>query len=152
MLMLNPQLDVSSEHDQMHMYPTQMDVLLSMIDAIEEGVLAVTPNSEALGCNQQFLDIWQIPSELATDNVAMMKNVLERLEHPDQFVEQSLAINRDPEARFRDEVRLKDGRLIERTTRPVCIRHKLIHRIWCFRDITVQRQIEELLREHQHLL
>jgi anti-anti-sigma regulatory factor len=130
-----------------------LDLLTTIVGTIDQGVLVVTPQSESIFCNKQFLNIWQIPDRLASDNNAMMQYVLDQLVEPELFVENIIAINSDPEAVFRDEVALKDGRVIERSSRPSRgTHHSEIHRVWCFLDITTRKQSESELVAQQRLV
>lgn len=136
-------------------YGTQitLDLLTTIVGTIDQGVLVVTPESQAIFCNKQFLDIWHIPDSIATDNNAMMQFVLDQLVEPDSFIERTIAINSDPRALLRDEIPLKDGRVIERSSRPSQgMHHTAIHRVWCFLDITGRKQAESDLITQQRLV
>lgn len=135
-------------------YGTQiaLDMLTTVVGTIDQGVLVVSAQSEAIFCNKQFLDIWQIPDHLASDNNAMMAYVLDQLTEPEYFVSKIITINSDPEAILRDEVALKDGRVIERFSQPSRGTHNEIHRVWCFLDITNRKRAETDLLRQQRLV
>ncbi|HEX6288883.1 MAG TPA: STAS domain-containing protein [Herpetosiphonaceae bacterium] len=115
-------------------------------------MLVVNPQSQALFCNKQFLDIWHIPGALADDNQAMMSFVLDQLTQPDDFISKIITINSDPHAVIRDEVPLKDGRVIERSSQPSRGADHEIHRVWCFLDITNRKHAENELVGQQQLV
>lgn len=140
--------DISSRGTQV-----ALDMLTTVVGTIDQGVLVVTPESEAIFCNKQFLNIWQIPDRMAADNKAMMEYVLEQLAEPEYFVSKIIAINSDPQAVIRDEVLLKDGRVIERFSQPSRGTHyNEIHRVWCFLDITYRKRAETDLLRQQRLV
>ncbi|HEY0735264.1 MAG TPA: STAS domain-containing protein [Herpetosiphonaceae bacterium] len=130
-----------------------LDMLTTVVGTIDQGVLVVTAESEAIFCNKQFLNIWQIPDRMAADNKAMMEYVLDQLAEPEYFVSKIITINSDPDAVIRDEVPLKDGRVIERFSQPSRGTHyNEIHRVWCFLDITNRKRAETDLLRQQRLV
>ena len=58
-------------------------ILETVVGSVNDaGFLVVTSKSEALANNDLFLEIWNIPRSLASDNQAMMQHVLNQLVHP----------------------------------------------------------------------
>lgn len=130
-----------------------LDMLTTVVGTIDQGVLVVTAESEAIFCNKQFLNIWHIPDRMAADNKAMMEYVLDQLLEPEYFVSKIITINSDPQAVLRDEIPLKDGRVIERFSQPSRGTHyNAIHRVWCFLDITNRKRAETDLVRQQRLV
>ncbi len=141
-----------SEHQELKGLPSDINLLRTLLEAIDQGVMAVNPASEVLATNRQLLEIWNIPPEMAKDNPRMMQRVIEQLVEPAEFVETSLRINRDPQATIRDELELLDGRVIQRFSQPCFRNHSLVHRVWCFRDVTAMKAAEREYQAHQKLI
>lgn len=129
----------------------ELDILRTMVEAADVGLLVVSPNSQALACNERFLQIWNIPPEISSDNGRMMDHVLDQLVDQATFVDRILEVNSDPAASSKDEVHFKDGRVIERSSEPCNRPDTEIHRVWRFRDITAHKQAEQELRTQQQL-
>src|SRR5581483_5527879 len=94
--------------------------------------------------------MWRIPAEIAErrDDDTAIEFVLGQLEDPAAFVAKVRELYQTPDAESFDELRFKDGRIFERYSRPQRIEEGSAGRVWCFRDVTHQKQAEARL---QHL-
>ena len=126
---------------------TTIGILKAQQEATLDGILVVDTEGKILSYNRRFLDIWQIPPEVAAtaDDNELLGYAAERVENWDSFIElvNYLYHHRD-EVRGNDIVPLKDGRVLSRATVPVRAGDKITGRAWYFRDTTENMRRETL--------
>jgi PAS domain S-box-containing protein len=125
-------------------------LLEAQMEASIDGVLVVDPGGKILLSNSRFRSMWGIPEEIVKggSDVAAIGAVLDRVEDPDEFVARINWLNDRPQEQSHEEIRLKDGRTIDRFSAPVSTpageREQIVHygRMWIFRDITDLKEAE----------
>jgi len=120
------------------------------IESTADGILVVDGKGRWESFNSRFVRMWRIPAEIAErrDDDTAIEFVLGQLEDPAAFVAKVRELYQTPDAESFDELRFKDGRIFERYSRPQRIEEGSAGRVWCFRDVTHQKQAEARL---QHL-
>lgn len=115
-------------------------------DSISDGVLVVGNDGRVTNYNQRFLDLWRIPAELAEkrDDEELIGHVLNQLTKPEAFLDRIRALySRPEETTSADVLVFKDGRVLERDSRPQRMHGKIIGRVWNFRDVTARHRADE---------
>ncbi len=111
-----------------------------------DGILAVDEFGHIILANKQFGFHFGIPDELLStrDDLILLKHVMAKIEDPDGFFERVKYLYSHRDEKSRDEIRFKDGKVIDRYSAPL-IDPKSQHRgrIWYFRDITDRKLAEE---------
>ncbi|MFH0794020.1 MAG: PAS domain S-box protein, partial [bacterium] len=125
-------------------------------ESTTDGILVVDNDGKISGFNQQFAQLWRIPSTVldSRDDDKALEFVLDQLKHPDQFIAKVRQLYSQPEAVSFDLLEFKDGRVIERYSQPQKLDGVSVGRVWSFRDITERieaeakrRRVEELYRK-----
>ena len=110
-----------------------------------DGILVVDDRQHKILQNRQFADIWHIPPHIrdqASDE-ATLQFVANELDDPARFRERVTSIYAQRDKTAREEIELKDGRILDRFTAPVRGRDGQYYgRIWAFRDITERKHAE----------
>jgi PAS domain S-box-containing protein len=134
---------------------------LSLIQSIHaetlEGILVVNQARIIVSYNRRFLGIWGLDDSTAqdpllhnfigSDDWALMSVVLERLEDPDAFARRVQELHNHPDEEDHCEIRLKDGRTLERHSTGLKNSEGIyLGRVWFFRDITPHKQAEASLQ------
>jgi PAS domain S-box-containing protein len=117
-----------------------------------DGILVVDQHRQINSFNQRFLDLWRIPVALRTtrDDHAMLGFVVGQVADADAFLAQVLHLYDHVDESSHCEIRLKDGRTIERTSVPVSTAEDdYCGRIWYFRDISNQQTAATALIESE---
>src|SRR5687768_17263110 len=87
--------------------------------------------------------MWGIPEEVASGQAEdMVAYVAPLLAEPEEYL---LGVERlfgNPESDFFDELRLADGRVIERSSQPQLMDGRIVGRVCSFRDVTDRRRLE----------
>jgi PAS domain S-box-containing protein len=125
-------------------------LLRSQSDAGREGVLAMSPDGRVLFHNRRLLEMWgldEVDFGSATDAAALAAAMGE-LDDPAAFPVPLHGVYDEPRAPSRDEIVMRDGRVIDRYGAP------LTHAdgdyfgwAWYFRDITEEKDAEQRLFE-----
>jgi PAS domain S-box-containing protein len=114
-----------------------------------DGILAVDNAGKIILSNSQFGRMWGIPEDvLATrEDEKALQYILDKLANPQAFIEKVQHLYRHQEEKGRDEIVLKDGRILDRYSSPLIDSKGHCHgRIWYFRDITSRVRAEAELR------
>jgi PAS domain S-box-containing protein len=121
-----------------------------------DGLLVVNHQQTKILQNRQFADIWRIPKEVYDDSndEATLRLVMSRVRDPEKFLARVMHLYAHPDETAREEIELKDGRVVDRYSTPVKGSDgRYYGRIWAFRDITEsKRQEAELRRSRAQLI
>jgi PAS domain S-box-containing protein len=127
--------------------------LRATLDSTADGILVVDQEGRIMSHNQNFLTIWRIPFPMMEkQDEAALKLVLKQLHDPDGFVKKVNEVYAQPEVESYDILAFKDGRTIERYSRPRRLEGISLGRVWSFRDITDRREGEAALRRSEDQL
>jgi diguanylate cyclase (GGDEF)-like protein/PAS domain S-box-containing protein len=114
-----------------------------------DGILAVDEDHHIVLANKQFGLIFGIPSEILTacDDLVVRKYVTDLVESPDAFMERVRHLYQDRDKKSRDELKLKDGKILDRYSAPLIdATNRYRGRIWYFRDITDRKAAEDRIQ------
>ncbi len=121
---------------------TSVSLLRATLESINDAVLVVDSEAHIVGYNQRFLQLWNIPQELIADidDSRALVHAAQQLRDPAKFVEKVHALYAEPEASSHDVLELRDGRILERDSRPQRVDGRAVGRVWSFRDVTAERR------------
>jgi two-component system cell cycle sensor histidine kinase/response regulator CckA len=120
-----------------------------------DGILVIDENGKILTYNPPFVKMWGISPEVieTQSDELVLKSVMEKLEEPQQFIEKVEYLYAHKNETSREEIALKDGRILDRYSAPMLgAVAKYYGRVWYFRDITERKRTEEDLRETRDYL
>jgi PAS domain S-box-containing protein len=124
----------------------QNALLEAQSEASDVGIVVISPEGEIVSANRRFGELWNIPEEILTtrSNEAAMEVMKGQVADPDAFVERARYLSLHTDEDVRDEIALKDGRVIERYAKTLEDETGAIYgRIGYFRDVTEDRKREE---------
>ncbi|MGA3011909.1 MAG: PAS domain S-box protein [Terracidiphilus sp.] len=137
----------------------QFELLLNRAihDETLEGILVVNEEGEIVSRNKRFLEIWGLAESgvsgqpldhsIGASDRTLLQAVVERVEAPEAFMNRIRELYQRPDEKDRCEVKLKDGRTLERHSTGLRNHEgKYLGRVWFFRDITAHRQAEASLQ------
>ena len=127
-----------------------LSLLQATLDATAEGILVVDTEGQIVSFNQRLTEMWRVPgSILSTGNRrAVTEFVSAQLSSPGEYRARVERVYRQPDAESNDMLEFKDGRVFERNSRPQRVDGETVGRVWCFRDVTERKRLEERL-SHQ---
>ena len=114
-----------------------------------DAILVVNENQKIISYNQQFIDLWKIPASMVKANLdaPVLQAVADQVENRESFIERVMDLYRHRDEKSREEIKLKDGKIIDRYSAPITTADgKYYGRVWYFHDITERKKTEELIR------
>jgi len=146
--------DVTPRKDAERELERSVSLLEATIDATADGILVVDSAGRMVHVNSRFVDLWDIPDEIADsqDESRAIAFVLEKLKDPAAFVKKVMTVYAQPSAVSHDVLELLDGRRIERDSRPQVVDGRTVGRVWSFRDVTERERAEREREESLSLL
>jgi len=112
-------------------------------DATDDGLIVIGPTRSVVMVNQRYHELWRIPEELraVNDGARLLAAVIDQILDPAPFLDRVSYFYSHPEEAGSDELRLVDGRILERWTGPVRSEGRIHGRLWRFRDVTEPRRL-----------
>src|SRR5690606_39167478 len=107
-------------------------------------------DGDILFANRRFAELWGLAPDVldVTRESALLEILRPTLAHPVAFFDRVATMTGHPAAEGTDEVRLRDGRTLERYTAPVqSSSGDQIGRAWYFRDISQRVQVQAEVRQ-----
>jgi PAS domain S-box-containing protein len=120
-------------------------VLATQQESSLDAILVVDEHGKMISFNQRFVDLWNIPAEIAASgsDERALRWVADRLVDPEGFAARVTYLYEHREEMSREEVALKDGRTLDRYSAPMFgADGKYYGRVWYFRDITALKRVQ----------
>lgn len=130
----------------------RLTLLAATLEATNDGVLVVDHETRKIQqYNKRFLQLWNIPEDLASrgDDNELINYVLNQLENPEQFVNLVTDLYLHPLKTSMDRLHFKDGRIFDRYSNALIIDDQVKGRVWFFRDMTTQINLQRQLEDHR---
>jgi diguanylate cyclase (GGDEF)-like protein/PAS domain S-box-containing protein len=111
-----------------------------------DAILVVGESGQIISYNQQFIDLWRLSPQLVSTGLdaPMIQAVVAQAENSEVFSARIQYLHEHRDDKNREELSLKDGRVIDWYSAPVIgVDHKYYGRVWYFRDITERKQAEQ---------
>src|SRR6202167_1095345 len=111
-----------------------------------DGILVVDESDRIILANKQFGLTFGVSEEMLStgDDLIVLRHVTDQVLAPAAFVARIQYLNKHRDERSRDELRLKNGKTLDRYSAPlVDAKDRYRRRIWYFRDITDRKVAEE---------
>lgn len=112
--------------------------LSATLDSTNDGIVVVGNDNRMTRFNRRFAEMWNIPRQVldTRDDATALALVFDQLSEPARFWTPIEALKTQTLAESFDVLRLQDGRVYERYSRPQIEDGVAIGRVWSFRDIT----------------
>jgi diguanylate cyclase (GGDEF)-like protein len=127
-----------------------LSLLRAAFEATGAGILAISKSGSVSHYNQAFLDLWELPEALMGkdgDGGPRVQHIASRGTEPERMMERWKGAVADPTLTVLEVFETTDGRSVECTSLPQHVDGKIVGRVWSFRDVTYQRELEQELRK-----
>lgn len=120
-------------------------VLEAQQEASLDGLLLVSPEGAMISYNRRFAEVWDFSDDLiaAGSDDAALAEAMTKVADPAEFIARVQYLYDHPESTSREEVKLKDGRILDRYGSPVRGPDGgYFGWLWSFRDVTEQKRAQ----------
>jgi len=120
-------------------------LLEAQINSTIEGIVVVDKDMKRVLVNPQIIDLFKVPQSIVEneDSSIMLNHIVGLTKNPDAFLGKVRYIYQHSNEISRDEIELKNGKVLDRYCAPVLGKNgENYGRIWSFRDITALKKAE----------
>ncbi len=121
--------------------------LQATLEATEEGILLLNRAGDILNMNQRFSSMWGFPDALLArcNDEEAFSFMASQLANPVAYQRDLAEIHPDSDGESFDTLKLLDGRIFERRSRPARHAEQIIGRVFSFSDATERKAIKQQL-------
>ena len=129
-------------------------MLRATLESSSEGILVTDDDGRVLMFNEQYAAMWRVPRALldAGDHWSILEHVCQEFHDARSFLARVEEIYSSSPPDSFDVLALRDGRIVERSSRIQSVEGQTVGRVWSFRDVSERRRaVEALERERARL-
>ncbi|MDD2546507.1 MAG: EAL domain-containing protein, partial [Burkholderiaceae bacterium] len=117
-------------------------------DSAADGMLVCSLDGRVRAFNQRLATIWRIPRELLVqrNDAAVYAHMAAQMSDPVSYLDRLAVMAREPLLECSDLLQLRNGATVERRVVPQLHKGRSVGRVYSFRDVTQQVEVEMRLR------
>jgi len=124
-------------------------MLEATLESTADGILVVDPTGQITSSNAKFAEMYRLQNSclLRGDDRALVAHMEDQLCEPEAYVARVEELYAHPESESHDTLVFKDGRVLERSSKPQRVAGEVVGRVWTFHDVTNRKRLEDELAE-----
>lgn len=127
--------------------------LSSLISHLDSGVLLEDESRNIVITNQKFCDIFSLPftpdALQGKNHEVLLEDSKFIFERPEYFLHRVRKLVKDKKVVLGDELRLMNGKILERDYIPISQNKEYKGHLWTYRDVTLSRNYRKSLEAHK---
>jgi len=129
-------LDITRQKRTERELQKSFSLLRATLDSAAEGILVVDERGKIANFNESFVEMWRVPSDIVQtrDEDQLLAFLLENVEDPGDFAKKVMGLHSRRDVETSGPVKLKDGRVFERFSRPQRVDGKTVGTVLSFRE------------------
>jgi PAS domain S-box-containing protein len=130
-------LDITRQKRSERELQKSFSLLRATLDSAAEGILVVDERGKISNFNASFVHMWRVPEEIAAarDEDRLLAFVLENVEDPGDFAKKVMGLHSKRDVETSGTVKLKDGRVLQRFSRPQKVDGRTVGTVLSFQEI-----------------
>lgn len=146
-------LDRSEQQASERELETLLSELRATLDSAADGMLVCAMDGRVRAFNQRLATLWNMPRELLVqrNDTAVHQHMVQQVREPHIYSARLQSIATDPLCESTDILTLHSGIIVERRSVAQLVRGLPVGRVYSFRDITHQAEIQAGLRLAAHV-
>jgi PAS domain S-box-containing protein len=123
-----------------------VSLLMATLEASADGILATDRSGNVTTYNQKLVQLFEAPIDVRTGPVERgLVFMAEQTTNPEAYLQRVRQIYALVDQESEDPLALADGRTFERRSQPQWIAGACVGRVWRFRDVTPERELQSRL-------
>ncbi len=139
--------DITGEMEAQEQIRASQNRLATLISNLQTGVLLESEDRKISLTNQMFCDLFQIPVSPDQLKGADCSNAAEESKHhfadPEGFVKRIEKVLKSKKLVLSDELKMNDGRILERDYIPIFSDGKYKGHLWTYQDVTLRKNYKK---------
>ncbi len=129
-------LDITRQKRTERELRKSFSLLRATLDSAAEAILVMDERGKISNFNESFVQMWRVPREIADqrDEDRMLAFLLDSVEDPGDFAKRAMGLHSRRDVETSGSVKLKDGRIFERFSKPQKVDGKTVGTVLSFRE------------------
>jgi PAS domain S-box-containing protein len=129
-------LDITRQKRTERELQKSFSLLRATLDSTDVAILVVDERGKISNFNESFVHLWGVPEDIAKtrDEDRMLAFLLDAVADPGDFAKHVMGLHSRRDVETRTQVKLKDGRILQRTSKPQRVEGKTVGTVLSFRE------------------
>ena len=133
-------LDITRQKRSERELQKSFALLRATLDSAAEGILVVDERGKISNFNESFVQMWRVPEEITAtrDEDRLLAFLLESVEDSGDFAKKVMGLHSKRDLETSGAVKLKDGRVLQRFSRPQKVEGRTVGTVLSFQEGSAQ--------------